>query len=101
MPYFCVHALDHEGRLDDRKRLRDSHRARLRQHDHPVVVRVGGPLLGDAGEMMGSLLIIEADTRADVEAYLADDPYVREGLYRQVTISTFSWGLGQPEVQHG
>ena len=101
MPYFCIHAFDHPNRLEDRKRLRDSHRARLRQHDHPVVVRIGGPLLDDAGQMIGTMLVIEAETKAQVEAYLAGDPYLPEGLFRAVTITGFNWGLGQPEVIDG
>jgi uncharacterized protein len=101
VPYFCVHAFDHPGRLDDRKRLRETHRARLRQHDHPVAVCIGGPLLGDDGQMVGTMLVIEAATRSDVEAYLADDPYVAEGLFMAVSIQGFLWGLGQPEVIDG
>lgn len=101
MPYYCVHAFDHPGSLEARRRLRDAHRARLRQHDHPVVVRIGGPLLDDEGEMIGSMLVIEAENRAQVEAYLAGDPYVLGGLYRQTAINAFNWGLGQPEVTHG
>lgn len=101
MTYFCVHAFDHPGRLEDRKRLRESHRARLRDHDHPVVVRIGGPLLDDDGEMIGSMLVIEAETRTQVEAYIAGDPYVRNQLFRRIAINTFNWGLGQPEPQNG
>lgn len=101
MPYFCVHAFDRPGRLEDRKRLRDSHRARLRQHDHPVAVRIGGPLLGEDGAMIGTMLVIEAETRAAVEAYLAGDPYLLADLFETVTITGFNWGLGQPEAAHG
>lgn len=101
MAYFCVHALDHADRLEDRLRLRESHRARLRRHDHPVTVRIGGPLLDEAGRMIGSLLVIEAADREAVEAYLAHDPYVFGGLYREVAIHAFNWGLGQPEASHG
>lgn len=101
MPYFCVHSIDKRNRGDDRLRLRESHRARLRQHDHPVAVRIGGPLLNDAGEMMGSMLVIEAADKAAVETYLAGDPYMVEGLFETVTITGFNWGLGQPEAANG
>lgn len=101
MPYFCVHAFDHPHRLDDRLRLRDAHRARLRQHDHPVAVRIGGPLLGEDGEMIGTMLVIEAETKAQVGAYLAGDPYMVEDLFKTLTITPFNWGLGQPESSHG
>ncbi|WP_338720894.1 YciI family protein [Devosia sp. XK-2] len=101
MPYFCVHAFDHPGRLADRQRLRDAHRARLRLHDHPVVVRIGGPLTDDNGAMIGSLLVIEAANRGDVAQFLAGDPYAEAGLYRELTVTRFNWGLGLPEAAHG
>ena len=81
--------------------MRPSHRERLRLHDHPVAVRIGGPLLDDAGEMIGTMLVIEAMDKAQVENYLALDPYVVEGLFKTISITGFNWGLGQPEETHG
>lgn len=101
MAHFCVYAFDHSGRSADRGRLRESHRARLRQHDHPVAVRIGGPLLDGAGQMIGTMLVIEAETKDQVEAYLAGDPYMVDGLFRTVTVTGFNWGLGQPEATNG
>lgn len=101
MAFYCIHAFDRPGRLDDRKRLRDSHRARLREHEHPVAVRIGGPLLDDAGGMIGTMLVIEAENRAAVEAYLAGDPYMIGELFETITITGFNWGLGQPEPADG
>ena len=99
--YFCVHAFDHPGRLADRTRLRETHRARLRQHDHPVKVLIGGPLADDDGTMIGSMLVIEARDRAAAVAYLAGDPYMRNGLYQRVEVTRFNWGLGVPEKGDG
>lgn len=101
MTYFCVHAFDHPGRLDERLRLRDVHRARLRQHDHPISVRIGGPLVDDGGAMIGTMLVVEAENREAVEAFLAGDPYVLAGLFREVTVTGFNWGLGLPEPVDG
>ncbi len=85
-----------------RARVRDAHRARLRQHDHLVAVRIGGPLLDDVGAMIGSMLVIEAADKAAVESFLAGDPYVLGGLYDTVRVVPFQWGLGQPqESAHG
>jgi len=101
MPYFVVHALDAPDKAEARAANRPAHRARLRQHDHPVTVRIGGPLLDDSDQMCGSMLVIEAAARADVQAYLAGDPYMLAGVYDQVSIHGFNWGLGQPEENHG
>lgn len=101
MPYFCIHAFDRPHRLADRQRLRESHRVRLRQHDHPVAVRIGGPLLSDSGDMIGTMLVIEAESREQVESYWRADPYMLAELFETVSINAFNWGLGQPEATHG
>lgn len=93
MPYFVVHALDAPGMADVRSANRAAHRARLRNHDHALTVRIGGPLLDDAGEMCGTTLIIEAETRAHVVDFIDNDPYAKAGLYADVRIHAFSWGL--------
>ena len=95
--YFVLWAQDRPNSLELRQKLRPEHRARLRQHDHPVVCRSGGPWLNDAGEMAGSVLVIEAASIDAVEAYVAEDPYVQNDLYQSIEIRPFVWGLGQPE----
>ena len=46
-----------------------------------------GPLLSDGGnQWAGSAMIIELPDRAAVEAMLADDPYVRTGLYERIDV---------------
>ncbi|ABR82085.1 MULTISPECIES: YciI family protein [Pseudomonas aeruginosa group] len=98
--YFAVFATDHP-RLDAlRRRVRPAHRAHLRNPSpHRVVVRLGGPTLDDCdGRMNGTLLVIEAASLDEVEAFLADDPYVRAGLFERVEIRPWSWSLGAPEA---
>ncbi|MHC8508780.1 MAG: YciI family protein [Rhodospirillales bacterium] len=47
-----------------------------------------GPLLGDDGETMtGSLIIFDTESRADVEAFAAADPYAKAGLFEDVRIA--------------
>ncbi|MCB1502040.1 MAG: hypothetical protein KDK07_20015 [Bauldia sp.] len=101
MPFYVVHALDRQGSDDVRAANRPAHRLRLREHDHPVSVRVGGPLLDDRGQMCGTLLIVEAGTEQEVAEFLAADPYVVAGLYEDVSIRGFNWGLGRPGESDG
>lgn len=96
MAHFVVYALDGPGREAERLASRPAHRARLRAHDHPVSVRVAGPLTDAAGAMIGSLLVVEAETAAAVEAFVAGDPYVMAGVYGSVAVHPFLWGLGNP-----
>jgi len=101
MAYFCVYALDRPGTGALRQSLRPSHRERLRSHDHPVSVRIGGPLRNETGDMVGTMLVIEADEKRQVESYFEGDPYVTAGLFASVDIHHFDWGLGLPETAHG
>ena len=101
MPFFTIHALDGPGKAAARAEARPSHRARLREHDHDLTVRVGGPLLDEQGDMCGTLLVVEAEDKSKVVAFLQEDPYSQSGVYQTVEIHEFNWGLGQPEVANG
>ena len=46
--------------------------------------------------MVGTLLVFEAADRGAVESFLADDPYVRGGLFDTVEVMPWRWGLGRP-----
>lgn len=99
--FFAVFATDHPDRLALRQRLRPSHQAHLRSPDaHHVVVRLGGPTLDEEGTAMnGTLLVIEAASLPEVEAFLQDDPYVQAGLFANIQIRPWNWSLGNPELR--
>ena len=67
---------------------RDAHLAwiaRTREH----VVRAG-PLLSDDGDtMLGSHIVADFPDRAAVEAWAAEDPYARAGLFVSVRITAW------------
>lgn len=51
---------------------------------------LAGPLLADDGTTpLGSLLIVECVDRAAAEAFAANDPYAKAGLFTNVTIRPF------------
>jgi uncharacterized protein YciI len=89
---FVMTCLDHEDGLAHRMLVRDRHLAYAAQHAD--MVKVGGPLLDDAGQMIGSFLLMEADTRAEIEAFSAADPYRSEGVFESVTIHAFRATVG-------
>lgn len=99
--FFAVFATDQPDSLALRQRLRPSHQAHLRAtNTHRVVVRLGGPTLDDAGAAMnGTLLVIEAGSLGEVEAFIQDDPYVQAGLFASIQIRPWHWSLGNPELR--
>jgi uncharacterized protein len=98
-PYFAVWATDAPGMLEVRQRVREAHRARLRDPgEHSVRVLLGGATLDEgATQMNGTLLVLQADDIDRVRRFVAEDPYVREGVYKSVEVRPWAWGLGEPK----
>lgn len=64
---------------------REAHLAYLESRKD--ILFVAGPLLSDDGSTMaGSALIVDLPDRAAVDAFCADDPYARAGLFDAVTV---------------
>jgi uncharacterized protein YciI len=99
--FFAVVANDRPGMQEVRARVRRAHREYLRAPGvHRVTVRLGGPLLADDGRTMnGTLLVVEADSAAEVERFVADDPYTRNGVFDRIEIRHWAWGLGNPDAR--
>lgn len=70
--------------------------ARLRQDVRPEhieyiqtfkdAVHAAGPLLNDADEPVGSLLLMDFADRAEAESFAAGDPYNKAGLFAEIDI---------------
>lgn len=76
-------ALDKPDHLEVRKANRDAHIAYLKSTG---VVSQAGPFLDTAGNMCGSLIILDVDTLQDAENWAAQDPYAQAGLFASVTL---------------
>jgi hypothetical protein len=81
---FVLTCLDHPNDLPRRMAAREAHLAYVAANRG--MVKLAGPLLTDAGEMAGSMFIIEADCKADVETFNAKDPYSLAEVFETVTI---------------
>lgn len=96
MPLFHILAQDKPGASEIRLNNRTAHLDWIKGYLDKV--KLAGPMLTENGEgMIGSVLLIEADTREALEAFLADDPYAKAGLFSSVSITPFKWVIGAPE----
>lgn len=93
MATFALICIDRPDALELRLATRQAHFDYLAAN--PGVVRLGGPFLNAAGEMAGSLLLIEADDLAAAEAFGAADPYRLAGLFERVEIRPWRATVGQ------
>ena len=80
---FVITAMDREGALPLRMATRANHFDYARTSG---AVRLGGPYLDEQGEMIGSLIIIEAPDLAAARRWQANDPYAKAGLFAHVEL---------------
>ncbi|MEC7289200.1 MAG: YciI family protein [Pseudomonadota bacterium] len=93
MPLFLVNARDKENSLD----LRLATRAEHLQWAGSFLDRIAmaGPVLAEDGETMaGSTFVIEFDSLEDAQAWAAEDPYAKAGLFERTEIIPFLWSIG-------
>ena len=93
MPLFLLICHDKPNSLGLRMSVRERHLDWIK--DRMQLVRFAGPMLGDDGEMRGSLFMMEAPDKAAVEAFAADDPYGKAGLFERVEICGWRQTVGQ------
>ena len=83
MPLFALIGHDGPEGPELRKLHRESHLANLAPLDAYGRVVHAGPLLGDTGQPIGSLVLFEAPNLADARAFAAGDPYVVQGVFER------------------
>ncbi|MGC3938042.1 YciI family protein [Roseobacter sp. EG26] len=84
-------AHDKPGALPVRQENRPAHVAYLKSGD---AVQQAGPLLDDAGEMAGSLIILDVPDMTAAEAWVAGDPYGQAGLFESVQLIPWNRVIG-------
>lgn len=90
MPYVLL-CKDAPGKLEVRLANRDAHLAYARESGK---LQIAGPFLTEAGDMAGSMLVLDVETRAEAEAFAAGDPYAKAGLFEAVEIYRWKKTLG-------
>ncbi|SNT22584.1 YciI family protein [Tropicimonas sediminicola] len=82
---------DKPGALETRKSNRTAH---LDYIAATGVVLQAGPFLDAAGEMCGSLVVLDVEELAAAEAWAANDPYAKAGLFESVEIRAWKKVVG-------
>ena len=86
MPLFCYRGRDGASGLALRKEHREKHLAHIRALDEQGRVRFAGPLIDDAGNPCGSVIIIEAPDLAAARQIAETDPYLTHGIFEGVEV---------------
>lgn len=88
---FALIAKDKLGSLDIRKANREAHVAYLKASD---AVEMAGPFLDEAGNMCGSLIVLEFEDITEAQAWAAEDPYKKADLFESVEIIAWNKVIG-------
>ena len=95
---YVVHALDKKDILPTRAKHYRDHRIHLdRAEEHAVDVVTAGTLVADDGETpIGSLFVVEAASRAAVDAFTRSDPYHVNHVWETVQVHAYNRKRGSP-----
>jgi uncharacterized protein len=94
-----------DGTDDEAKARRAAVRPEHLRQIAPRVERgeilLGGPILDEAGDMVGSVLLVEFETRGELDGWLTTDPYVTGGVWQDIEVQPFraSVGAWMPEPE--
>ena len=92
---FIVKAYDGEGMLEKRMAVRPRHLEGMRKLGKQIIC--AGGLLDGEGRMKGSVLVMEFENRTALDAYLASEPYVTEGVWEKIEAEPMNVVLVQGE----
>ena len=92
MALYALMCFDKPDSLSLRMANREEHLAYAREN--MAAIKVAGPYLDEAGNMAGSMFVIEADHIDTVRAFTAADPYEIAGLFGRVEVREWRITLG-------
>lgn len=88
---FALICLDRPDALQARVENRAAHLEHIRTSG---VVEQAGPFIDAAGQMCGSLIVLDVGSKAEAEAWAAADPYAKAGLFGSVMIQEWKKVIG-------
>ena len=81
---FVIKAYDGPDMLEKRMKVRPRHREGMNKMSRHIIC--AGGMLDEEGKMKGSVLVLEFDSRAELDAYLAQEPYVLEHVWDRIEV---------------
>ena len=88
---FLVLAYDKqdEQAVERRLSVREEHLAAAHQTVEAGTMLIGGAILDDAGQMIGSMTVLSLQNRAALDAWLKNVPYMRHGIWDRVEVHPY------------
>ena len=77
-----------ENALERRMRVRPDHFANVLKIKEKGHVHCAGGITNEAGQLVGSMLVVSFDTREQLDEYLKTEPYVVNNVWQDIRIDT-------------
>ena len=88
---FALITKDKSSAMQTRLDNRDAHLAYIAETG---VVEMAGPVLDEAGQMCGSLIILDVEDLVAAQAWADNDPYAKAGLVSNATLQAWKKVIG-------
>ena len=79
---------------DRRAAARPAHLERTAPYVESGQVLLGGAILDEADDMVGSVVLADFTTREELDEWLAGDPYVTGGVWQEIEIQPYRPAVG-------
>ncbi|MCG6874222.1 MAG: YciI family protein [Betaproteobacteria bacterium] len=90
---FIIFCIDRPGVEEKRRQAISGHIEYLAKN--PIKVVMSGPLVSDDGtKTVGSLFLVEAADRAEIERFQRADPLYNAGIWETVEVRAFNKRIG-------
>ena len=85
---FLITAYDgkDDGALDRRMSVREAHINGANQLKEAGHLIAGGAILDEAEQMIGSTMFVEFDSKAELDQWLASDPYMTGNVWQDISV---------------
>jgi uncharacterized protein YciI len=77
-----------------RQAVRPAHLESIRPFVERGNLLIGGAILNELGNMVGSVLMADFPTREELDAWLAGDPYVTHGVWKEIEVQLYRAAVG-------
>lgn len=91
MEQYLITALDYtdEKALERRLAAREQHLAGAKKLKAANNLVIAGAMLNEDGKMAGSTMIVQFETRAELDNWLENDPYVKGKVWEKIDVKPF------------
>ncbi len=95
MKQWVIHAWDAKNAVEHRLSVRPRHLGCASELKHNGNFVIGGAMLNEEGQMIGSTMIVQFETEAELQSWLVREPYIVEKVWE--TYQVFPYRMAQVE----